>query len=331
MSEIVLVTGGSGFVASWCIVELLRQGYTVRTTIRGLSKEAAVRTAISAVIDPEDRLSFYPADLTQDVGWLEAMQGCKYVLHVASPMEGSEAGLIEAAREGTLRVLQAAVKAGIERVVMTSSCAAITPSPGQDIQLLDETFWTDPDNKLLDPYRRSKTLSELAAWDFMKKYGNGMTLTTILPGAVFGPVIMNEKYGSVQVIGRMLDGKVPGIPRIGLEIIDVRDLADMHIRAMTSIKAAGERFIAVGDFLWMSEVAELLRNKLGENAAKVPTRKLPDFVLRTVSWFQSDLRSIVPMLGRKFRHTPAKAQRILGWQFRPVEATVVDCANSLLK
>jgi Nucleoside-diphosphate-sugar epimerases len=331
MSDIVLVTGGSGFVASWCIVGLLRQGYTVRTTIRSMKKETAVRSAISAVIDPEDRLSFYPADLTKDTGWPEALKGCKYVLHVASPMDGPETGLIEAARDGSLRVLQAAAKAGVERVVMTSSCAAATPSPGQQIQLIDEAFWTDPDNKLLDPYRRSKTLSEKGAWDFITTNGGAMTLTTILPGAVFGPVMMKDKTGSVQVIGRMLDGKVPGTPRIGLEIIDVRDLADMHIRAMTSDEAAGQRFIAVGEYLWMSEVAELLRTRLGEKAAKVPARRLPDFVLRIVSWFDSDLRSIVPMLGRKFRHTSAKAERILGWRFRPAEATILDCAESLLK
>lgn len=331
MSEKVLVTGGSGFVASWCIVRLLQLGYTVSTTVRSLSREQSVRSAIAAEADAGSRLSFFAADLNSDDGWEEAVGGCSYVLHVASPLGGAEHALIPAARDGTLRVLRASAKAGVKRVVMTSSCAAATPSPGQDMKWIDESLWSDPNNKLLDPYRKSKTLSEQAAWRFMEMIEEPMTLTTVLPGAVIGPVLLSGNPGSVQVIGRMLEGKVPGTPRIGLEIVDVRDLADLHILAMTSEKAGGERFIAVGEFLWMAEVASILRGKLGEKARKVPKLGLPDFVLRFMGLFDPELRSIVPMLGRKFRHTAEKAMRLLDWKPRPVVSTVIDCAESLYR
>lgn len=331
----VLVTGGTGYVASWCIVELLKQGYNVRTTIRNLSKEGMLRSTISSAIDPAGRLSVYGADLTADTGWKEAMTGCDYVLHVASPLGANNPKdpneLIIPAREGTLRVLRAAAEAEVKRVVMTSSLAAATPVNPQENQVIDESVWSDPEDKFLDAYRKSKVLAEMAAWQFIKEHKGSTTLTTILPGAIFGPVLSANSLGSVQVISRLVQGRVPGTPRLGFEIVDVRDLADLHIRAMTAPEADSQRFIAVGDFMWMTDIAGTLRSRLGTKGSRVPTRKLPDFMLRLVSRFDPSLRSIVPMLGRQYHSSPAKAKRLLGWSSRPAADTVVDTANSLIE
>lgn len=320
----VLVTGGSGFVASRCIATLLEQGHTVRTTVRDLAKEPRIRAMLS---EPGDRLDVVVADLLSDDGWAETVKGCDAVLHVASPMSAGDE-LIRPARDGTLRVLQAAVDEGVPRVVMTSSCAAATPPQGADGEF-DERVWTDPDRPDLDAYRRSKAIAERAAWDFMAERGGATTLTTILPGAVFGPILSLEGLGSVGVIARLLRG-MPGAPRIGFNIVDVRDLADLHVRAMTSPDAAGERFIAVGGFLWMSEMAAELRNRLGAAARKVPRRTLPDVALRVMARFQPELGGIVPMLGRRYVHSNAKARDVLGWAPRPATTTVVECAESLI-
>ncbi len=334
MVETVLVTGGTGFVAGWCIVELLKRGYAVRTTVRSLSKEQVVRATISASIDPGDRLTVFAADLTSDVGWDAAVAGCDYVLHVASPLGVDSPkdpnALIVPARDGALRVLRAAAKAAVKRVVLTSACAAASPPLYSEDSVTDESLWTDPEDGRLSAYRKSKTLSEQAAWRFMEEYDGPTTLTTILPGAVFGPVLSAENLGSVQVIGRLLQGRVLGNPRLGFEVVDVRDLADVHIRAMTSTQAAGQRFIAVGEFMWMTDISKTLRSKLGRSASKVPTRTLPDFALRLMSLFDPALRAVTPSLGRKHRHTSEKAQHLLGWRPRPAAVTVVDCAESLM-
>lgn len=310
------------------------QDKTVRTTVRTLAKEQAVRTAVATQVDPGDRLTFVLADLTADAGWDAAVTGCDYVLHVASPLGNDNPKnpdeLIIPARDGALRVLRAATKAGVNRVVMTSSCAAATPSQPGDEQIIDESLWTDPDAKGLTAYRQSKTLAEMAAWEFMATYDGPTTLTTILPGAVFGPLLSADTLGSVQVIGRLLQGRAPGTPRIGLEIVDVRDVAEMHILALTVTQAAGQRFIAVSEFMWMTEVAQTLNARLGSAAGKVPTRTLPDFLLRLLSRFDPSLHSITAMLGRKFRHTSAKAQHLLGWQPRSAVETVIACAESLI-
>lgn len=330
--QTVLVTGGTGYVAGWCIAELLERGYRVRTTVRGRTREQSVRDAIATVVDPGDRLSFAVADLTDDLGWDAAVAGVEYVLHVASPL-GEEGGdPLTPARDGTLRVLRAATSAGVKRVVMTSAANAASPSSYADEGVSDETLWTDPDDPTLIPYRRSKTVAERAAWDFMSAYEGPTTLTTILPGAVFGPVMDAGHLGSTEIVARMLRGSQPGVPRIALEIVDVRDLADVHVRAMTSPAAAGQRFLATGELMWMAGMADALRAGLGPAAAKVPTRVIPDFVVRLVArFFDRSLRGVVPGLGRRNRHSTAKALRVLGWKPRPAAETVVDCGRSLIE
>lgn len=333
MAETVVVTGGTGFIAGWCIVQLLERGYSVRTTVRDASKERQVRAAVAGARAAADRLTFAVADLNSDEGWDAAVAGCRYLLHVASPLGGGAPGdrnaLIGPARDGTLRVLRAAAKAGVKRVVMTSAAAAARPPLTTD-QTSDETVWSDPDDPQFDAYRVSKILAERAAWDFMNREGTTTQLTTILPGAVFGPILSAGNLGSVQIIRGMLKGKPVALPRLGFWIVDVRDLADLHIRAMTASSAAGQRFIAAGEYMWMEDIARTLRTELGEAAAKTPTRRLPDFVVRMLLPFAANLRSLAPLLGRRFPLTSAKARQTLGFTPRPAAMTVVDCARSLL-
>ena len=330
----VLVTGGSGFIGGWCVIGLLQQGYVVKTTVRDPSREAGVRKALGSVVDPGNRLSFHVANLTADAGWDAAVAGCDYVLHVASPLGVAEpkdpAELIVPAREGAKRAVSAAIKAGVKRVVLTSSVAATSKGVGGSDWTSDETIWTDLDDRRVSAYARSKTLAERAAWDLINASDGKTTLATVNPALVLGPVLSADFSGSVQVIERLLSGRVPGLPRLGFNLVDVRDVADLHIRAMTDPKAAGERFIAAGTYAWMGDLAALLRDRLGEGAAKVPTRKVPDFVIRLAGIFDKDLGSVTPNLGHKHDYSSAKAQSLLGWRPRPLEETVLDTAHSLI-
>lgn len=333
MTETVLVTGGSGFVAGWCIVELLKRGYRVRTTVRDLSREAGIRSAIAAAAGNTDNLSFFTADLLADTGWDRAVQGCDYVLHVASPLGGGVRGdrhaLVEPARAGTLRVLRAAVEADVKRVVMTSAAATARP-PLNTNSISDETIWADPDDPQFDAYRVSKILAERAAWDFMKERGATDRLTTVLPGAVFGPVLSEETIGSDKIIRDLLQGRPRAMPQLGFWVVDVRDLAELHIKAMITPEAGGERFIAAGEFMWMEDIARTLRSGLGSRGLKTPTRRLPTMIVKLMLPFLPNLKGLAPLIGRKFRLTSEKARHVLGFAPRSGAATVIDCAESLL-
>src|SRR4051794_39173409 len=245
--QTVLVSGGSGFLGGWCVIELLRRGYTVRTTVRTLSREPQVRATVGSEVDPGDRLTVLAADLSSEEGWPEAVQGCDYVLHVASPFPPEQPKdhdeLIVPAREGTLRVLGASLDAGVKRVVVTSSVAAIRLSEGAAARPLDEGDWTDPDSAGLTPYVRSKTIAERAAWDLVRERGEEDRLSVVNPGAIIGPVLDDDLSYSLQAVQRLLRG-MPGVPKLGFSLVDVRDVADLQLRAMTSPKAGGGRFIA---------------------------------------------------------------------------------------
>jgi nucleoside-diphosphate-sugar epimerase len=333
MVETVLVTGGTGFIAGWCIVELLQRGYAVRTTVRDSSKEKRVRSAVAKAAG--DALTCFKADLTQDPGWDAALAGCDYVLHVASPLGGANAApgdkssFIGPARDGTLRVLRAAVKAGVKRVVMTSAAAAARP-PLSSGGVSDETVWSDPTDPQFDAYRVSKILAERAAWDFMSSSGGKTEFSTVLPGAVFGPVLSADNLGSVGIIQGLLKGQPAALPQLGFWVVDVRDLADLHIRAMTSPAAAGQRFIAAGEFMWMRDIANTLRTELGSAAARTPQRQLPNFVVRLLLPFLPNLKTLAPLLGHRFPLTSEKARQVLDFSPRPATTTVVDCARSLI-
>jgi dihydroflavonol-4-reductase len=333
--ETVLVTGGSGFLGSWCLIELLRRGYRVRTTVRDLSREADVRAALAQEVEPGDRLTVFAADLTSDAGWDEAIEGCDYVLHVASPFPPRQPEdpdeLIVPAREGTLRVLRGGLDAGVQRIVVTSSSVTVRASTdGDGTRPMTEQDWTDPANPELTPYGRSKTLAERAAWDFVRERGAAERLTTIAPSAIIGPTLSDDLSYSLQAIQRLLNG-MPGIPRLGFSFVDVRDVADLQVRAMTAPEAAGEKFIATCRFLWMSEVAEMLRERLGPAAAKVPTRRVPNFVVRAMARFDPELRSVVGDLGQRRDLSSEKAKTRLGWSARPIEETIVETAESLIR
>jgi len=331
-TQTVLVTGGSGYLGGWCLVELLRRGYRVRTTVRDLAREGEVRASLASEVDAGDRLRFLAADLKDDAGWPQAVEGCDYVLHVASPFPPQQPKdpdeLIVPAREGTLRVLAASLDAGVDRVVVTSSVAAVTGGDKPASGPLTEQNWSDPDNPNLSPYARSKTIAERAAWDFMGERGASEKLATVNPGAIIGPVLSADHSFSLQAIERLLRG-MPGVPRIGFSFVDVRDVADLEIRAMTAPEAGGERFIATERFLWFAEVAAVLRERLGEDAARAPTRSVPNLVVRAMGLFDPSVRSITGQLGKRTELSSEKARTHLGWSPRPSEDTIADCGRSL--
>lgn len=331
MTQTVLVTGGNGYVASWCIVQLLEQGYVVRTTVRSLSREVEVRNAVKHA-GHGDRLTVFEANLLDDAGWPEAMADVDYVLHVASPLGVSKTGdryeFVAAAREGTLRVLKIAVAAGVNRVVMTSA-AATTRQPLDRPVVSDETMWADENDLQFDTYRVSKIMAEKAAWDFMSREGGATEFTTILPGAVFGPVLSKENLSSVGIIAGLVVGRPPFMPKLGFWVVDVRDLADLHIKAMLSPEANGQRFIGAGEFLWMREMAQKLRDGLGTAGANVPRWQIPSILVPLLLQFQPLLKTIAPLIGKRFAMSTDKARNVLGFKPRSSSETLVDCARSL--
>ncbi len=333
----VLVTGGSGFIGSHCILQLLAAGHEVRTTVRNPGREADVRALLkSSGASPDGRLSFSVADLTSDAGWAEAAKGCDYVLHVASPFPNTvpkdENELIVPAREGALRVLRASRGAGVKRVVLTSSFAAIGYGHAPQTTPFNEADWTDPNGSDVMPYTKSKTLAERAAWDFIGREGGGLELSVVNPVGVFGPVLGADYATSILLVQRLMDGALPGLPRMCFGVVDVRDVADMHLRAMTHPAAKGERFLAVaGDFLWIVEIAKILKARLGEAARRVPTRQLPDWLVRLAALRDPAVKQIVPELGKWKNATNEKARRVLGWSPRSSEEAVAATAESLVR
>lgn len=332
----VLVTGGSGFVGSHCLLALLAAGHEVRTTVRHPERERAVRAMLQAAgAAPAGQLAFVTADLERDDGWAAAMAGCDYVLHVASPfpshVPADENELLVPAREGTRRVLKAARDAGVSRVVLTSSFAAVGYGHPPRATPFDETDWTNPEAEEAGPYVKSKTLAERAAWDFIEREGAGLELAVVNPVGIFGPVLGPDFSTSILLIQRFMKGAVPGCPPLWFGVVDVRDVADLHLRAMVSPHASGERFLCVaGDFMSLVEIAQALKLRLGPLAKRVPTRRVPGWLLRVVALWDPTVRQVLPELGKQRNATSAKAGRLLGWQPRPREEALVSTARSLL-
>ena len=333
----VLVTGGSGFIGSHVILQLLAAGHQVRTTVRSLKREADVRAMLKqGGAEPGENLTFIAADLESSAGWPQAVAGCAYVLHVASPfppgIPKTEDELVIPARDGALRVLRAARDAGVKRVVLTSSFAAIGYGHPLQTAPFDETSWTDPQGPDVLPYVKSKALAERAAWDFVLKDAPDLELSVINPVGVFGPVLGPDYSTSILIVQRLMDGAVPGCPRLNFGAVDVRDVADLHLRAMTHPAAKGERFLAVaGDFLSMRDIARILKRRLGAAARRVPTWQLPNFLVRLAALRDPAVRQILPELGKFKNASGEKAKRVLGWAPRSTEEAIVATAESLVR
>ncbi|NSL85940.1 aldehyde reductase [Chitinophaga sp. Mgbs1] len=337
METRVLVTGGSGFVGSHCILQLLHYGYRVRAAVRSLQREPAVRALLQAGgAHPGNMLSFVEADLHTSEGWPEAVTGCDYVLHIASPFPvaapKNEDDLIIPARKGVLHVLRAARDAGVKRVVLTSSFAAIGYTPKKDHTPFTEKDWTNPDVKSTGAYIKSKTIAERAAWEFMSREGGDLELSVVNPVGIFGPVPGPDMPAAVHIIQRMLSGAMPGLPRIAFGVVDVRDVADIHLRAMTNPAARGERFLAAaGEPMTLAEIAQLLKGNLGEAAARVPSRSLPDWLIRFAALFNPEMKTLRAELGVVRKLSNEKAKSILGWEPRSNDETILATAESLIQ
>lgn len=335
--DLVLVTGGSGFIAAHCILKLLEAGYRVRATVRNLSREGDVRAMLTAGgADPGDRLSFAAADLSADAGWAEAAKGCSYVLHVASPIPPMaprhEDELIVPARDGALRVLRASRDAGVKRVVMTSSVASVGYGKGKAEKTYTEKDWSDVGGRAMSAYAKSKTIAERAAWDLIAKEGGGLELSTVLPVAVLGPVLGRDFSPSILLVQRLMMGAMPGCPKLYFSYVDVRDVAELHIRAMTAPEAKGERFIAcAGPATPMIALARILKSRMGAAAAKVPTRELPNWMVWLASWSNPEIKQFIGELGVIKHFSGEKARRVLGLSPISVEDAAVASADSLIK
>jgi len=332
-AELVLVTGGTGFVGAHCIVALLAAGYRVRTTVRSADRADDARAMVAAAGEDPSGIEFGTADLLRDSGWPDAVRGSEYVLHVASPAPRREPRhadeLIVPAREGTLRVLRAARDAGVKRVVLTSSFAAIGyGSP--PVRTYTEDDWTDVSRLKGMAYLASKTLAERAAWDFIGREGGSTQLSTVNPVPIFGPPLGSELSVSVATLLGLLNGDNPGVPRGTTMAVDVRDVADLHVRAMVHPDAAGERFLAVsGDPISFLDLATLLRERLGATARRVPTRVIPDWIVRLVAAIRPDQQAVLQVMGPPRRASGAKAERVLGWSPRPPEEAILASALRL--
>ncbi len=329
----VLVTGGSGYLAGFVIIQLLEAGRSVRTTIRDLARADAVRATLERHV-PTRRLSFHAANLLSDAGWDEVVEGAEQIIHVASPMpvrEYRNQDLEKPAREGVRRVMEAARRPGARRVVMTSSTAAASPrafGPAPS----DETVWTDLSDKSVGPYARSKTLAERDAWALAGAAGNELTLTTILPGFVLGSALGPAAVsGSLELPLRMLTGRLPLVPRVSFGGVDARDAAELHIRTLTDDRARGERIIAAGAPLWLREIAATLKHRLGVRASKVSTREAPDWLIPAAGLFNPEARFLAADLGKRRTYASTRAQSILGRTLRPLDEAVVDAGESLLR
>ena len=335
-NELVLVTGGTGFIAQHCMIALLDAGYRVRTTVRSLSREAEVRGNLKVGgAEPGDRLSFVTADLGADRGWAEATAGCHFVMHGASPTPSGdqvrEEDWIKPAVEGNLRVLRAARDAGVKRAVLTSAFGAVGVGHKPSYRRpFEETDWSDLTGNVA-PYQKSKTLSERAAWDFIVREGGGLELSAVNPTAVLGPVLGPDYSHSIRTIKNMMDGQ-PACPKINSGFVDVRDVADLHLRAMTNPAAKGERFLAIsGESMWMADVAKVLRLRMGASASKVSTRVLPNWLMRFTALRNPALKGVLPLLDYNMNATSDKAQRFLGWAPRSREDAIVATAESLIQ
>lgn len=334
--DLIVVTGGSGFIAVHIILQLLQQGYAVRTTVRSRQKISLIQAMLTTggLTDLSD-LSFAEADLTSDTGWDAVMQGARNVIHVASPTPTlnfkNEAEMIRPAVDGVTRVLTAARNAQVKRVILTSAYGAIFAGHPHRATPYTEKDWSDLTAKQTHPYQKSKTLAERAAWDFIAREGHGMELATVNPVAVMGPVLAADYSHSNIQIQELLTGKIKAVPRVDSGYVDVRDVAKLHILAMTAPQAAGERFLATtGETLSMLAVAQILRRHFPAYAANLPNKVMPDILIKTAALANPMLRMVASLLGKYAETSNEKAVTMLDWHPRSAEDAIVATAQSMI-
>jgi nucleoside-diphosphate-sugar epimerase len=333
----VLVTGASGFIAIHCIIQLLEQGYSVRGTLRSIQRESELRSTLAKFVQANDRLTFVQADLLADAGWAEAMRGCDFVLHVASPFPieapKDENDLIRPAKEGTLRVLRAAAENGVKRMVLTSSVAAIAAGHPREKTHFDEKDWSLPDSPTIGAYPKSKTLAEKAAWEFVKSLPleRPLELAVINPGYVLGPLPDTYQRTSGELIKQLMGDSLPGLARVQFSGVDVRDVAAAHIAAMTTPEAAGQRFLCINQQFWLHEAAEILNKHFSTRGYKVPIRILPSWLVRIVALFLPAVKAVRDTLDREIFTDSSLIRKTLNWQPRTLEQTLVDMAESMIE
>lgn len=333
----VLVTGASGFIAQHCALALLRAGYRVRGTIRSPARQAKIRETLSRHVEVDDRLELVVADLTSDAGWDDAMQGCRYVLHVASPLPRQppkdENELIGPARDGALRVIRAAGRAGVERVVMTSSIAAVLYGHARDgSRTYDESDWSQLGPKV-GAYEKSKTIAERAAWDLVASMPEGARpeLVTVNPGLVLGPILDDDYGTSGEVVRKLMLRELPGCPDIGWAVVDVRDVAAAHLVAMTTPEAAGQRFCCAIEHASIASIAEILDRNFSKDGYRIPRRAVPGWVMRLAAVFDKTARLALQELGLRQDVSSARIREVLGWSPRGLEEMVVDMGRSMIE
>ena len=333
----VLVTGGTGFVGTHAIAQLLEAGHDVRTTVRSLKRQNDVERMLATAGAPHtERVSYFEADLTSDDGWATATRGADYVLHVASPFPSerpkTEDELIIPARDGALRVLRSARDAGVRRVVLTSSCAAVTYGHPRTDRLFAEDDWTELTGPGVSAYIRSKTVAERTAWDFIDAEGADLELSVINPVGIFGPALGPDFASSLLIIKTMLDGGMRTAPPLWTQVVDVRDVVDAHLKAMTSPIAAGQRYIALaGEPLSFARIGQILHARLAGQAAEAPTRAAPAWLITVLARFNPRLQELVPQLNNVRTASNAKIRKELGWTPRSNEEAVTSSAESLLR
>lgn len=331
----VLVTGASGFIGSHCIVKLLERGYQVRGTIRNMSRAKDLKQAIGKHTANLDQLEFVAADLMKDKGWNEAVQGCKYVLHVASPvpikLPKHEDELIKPAKEGTLRVLKACIENDVKRLVLTSSIAAICYGHQEKGKTYTEADWSNIDGKRVVAYPKSKTIAEKSAWDYLASRNSSLEMTVVNPSVVFGPALEKDFGSSLEIIRKLMAGEMPGVPKIAWPIVDVRDVAEMELLAMTSPAAPGNRYICANDTMWIGEIGEVLKQNFPEFKKKISTRTLPNWLVKLSAIFDPAVKSVITELDNPQYVSSEKAKKELGWTCRSNEEAISAAAKSLIE